>query len=268
MSTHHPGATGWPAEGPALLAAIAADNTREFWLANRMRFDELVLAPMRGLAAALYPEFGAMRVFRPQVNRRFKPDAPLYRTDTGGVATTAGGCALGVVLSARALSVSAGHWAFDTGQLRRYRAAVDGEPGAELERLLGELDGCGVHRGRALSGAPRNCPPDHPRIALLRFRGLQVTRTWELGQWLESDEPLQRITDAWRAALPVVGWLDEHVGPADPVIARPRVRAETGSIQPGSIQPGPIQPGSIQPGSAQTRSEVTEESTSDTSLSA
>lgn len=242
MSTHHPGATGWPAEGPALLAAIAADNTPEFWLANRERFDALVLAPMRGLAAALYPEFGPIRVLRPQVNRRFKPDAPRYRADTGGVATSAGGCALGVVLSAQAFTVSAGHWAFDAGQLRRFRAAVDGEPGAELEQLLDALDGYGVHRGQALSRAPRHCPSDHPRIALLRFRGLQVSRSWQLGQWLESDEPLRRATEAWREMRPVVGWLDEHVGPADPVQARPRP--------------------------AQTRSEVTEESTSDTSRSA
>lgn len=247
MSHHHPGTTGWPAEGPALLAAIAADNTREFWLANRVRFDALVLAPMRALAAALYPEFGPIRVFRPQVNRRFKPDAPLYRIDTGGVATTAGGSALGVVLTAGALTVSAGHWAFDAGQLRRFRAAVDGAPGAELERLLADPHGFDVHRGRPLSRAPRNWPPDHPRIALLRFRGLQLLRSWELGQWLESDEPYQRVTSAWRAALPVVGWLDEHVGPADPVIARPR-------------PPRPAAPPSF--------AEVTGESTSDESRSA
>ena len=209
------GTPGWTADGPALLGEIATDNTAEFWAAHRDRYEAAVLAPMRALAAALEAEHGPVRVFRPQVNRRFRPDVAPYRTDTGGVARSAGGCPLGVVLSATALTVSAGYWIFDAGQLRRYRAAVDAAPGPELEGILADMPGFAIDETRRLRGAPRRCPADHPRIGLLRHRGLQVTKAWAVGDWLATDEPLHRVRDAWRAAGPLVGWLDTHVGAAD-----------------------------------------------------
>ncbi|MFC4951156.1 DUF2461 family protein [Pseudonocardia sp. GCM10023141] len=224
---------GWPIEAPTLLAEIAADNTLEFWRANRERHEELVLAPMRELAVALAVDFGQLRVLRPQVNRRFRPEVPPFRTDTGGVATTGGGSLLGVVLSATALSASGGIWGFDRAQLQRFRAAVDGPPGADLEAVLTATPGFEVHRGRALASAPRGWSSGHPRIALLRHRGLQLTRSWELGPWLESGEPLRRVRAAWHALAPLLGWLDEHVGAADPVAARPRP-APAAEVQPAA----------------------------------
>jgi hypothetical protein len=213
---------GWPLEGPAFLAEIATDNTAEFWAVHRDRHAAAVLGPMRAMAAALEPEFGPVRVFRPHVNRRFRPAAPPYRTDTGAVATSAGGSVLGVVLSATALSVSAGHRTFDAGQLRRYRAAVAGTQGEALEAVLRGLPGLTVDETRTLTGTPRGHAADHPRIGLLRHRGLQVVGAWPVGAWLATAEPFERVRGAWRAAGPLLGWLDEHVGPADPAPPRPR----------------------------------------------
>jgi uncharacterized protein (DUF2461 family) len=210
---------GWPADATAFLAEIEADNTREFWELHGHRHAATVHAPMRALAAELEPEFGPVRVFRAYRNRRFRPDAPPYRTDTGGVAHSPGGAVLAVVLSATALSATVGHWAFDSGQLRRFRTAVDGPAGVELVGLLG---GHLVDRRRSLRGTPRGFRGDHPHIDLLRLRGLQVVTSWPAGEWLATREPLERVRAAWRAAAPVVVWLDEHVGPADPVPPRPR----------------------------------------------
>ena len=83
--------TGWPVEAPALLAEIAADNRADRWPALRDRHAALVRGPTLALAAELAAEFGPVRVFRPQVTRRFRPDAPPLRTDTGGVARLPGG---------------------------------------------------------------------------------------------------------------------------------------------------------------------------------
>jgi uncharacterized protein (DUF2461 family) len=205
--------TGWPTTGPALLARIAAENTRELWVACREQHERELRAPMRAMAAALEPEFGPVRVFRAHANRRFRPDAPPLRTDTGGVATTAGGCVLAVVLTATALAVTAGHWSFDGGQLRRFRAAVDAD--GQLAAVLAGLPGWTLDGTRALTGTPLGYPADHARIALLRRRGLQAGLRWELGPWLQTDEPLRRVRDGWRAAAPLTGWLDTHVGPAE-----------------------------------------------------
>jgi hypothetical protein len=222
--------TGWPTDGPAFLAEIAKDNTREFWDANHERHERSVLGPARALAAELEPEFGPLRVFRSLVNRRFRPDAPLYRTDTGAVATSWGGSQLAVVLSATSLTASAGHWLFDPGQLRRFRAAVDGEPGGELEAVLADLPGLTLDQTRRLAGRPRRCPATHPRIELLRHRGLLVTKAWPVGEWLATAEPLHRVREAWRAAGPLVRWLDTHVGEAEPVAPRPRVAPATTAV--------------------------------------
>jgi Conserved hypothetical protein (DUF2461) len=211
--------TGWPADATAFLGEIEADNTREFWAVHGHRHAAAVHAPTRALAAELEPEFGPVRVLRAHRNLRFRPAAPPYRTDIGGIARSPGGAALTVVLSATALSTAVGHWAFDGGQLRRFRAAVDGPAGDELAGLLaGHL----VDRSRSLRGTPRGFRGDHPHIGLLRLRGLQIVTTCPVGAWLGTREPLERVRAAWRAAAPVVAWLDAHVGPADPVPVRPR----------------------------------------------
>ena len=90
--------------------SIAATNTAEFWAANRQRHADAVDAPTHALAVALQAEFGPPRVFRPYVNRRFRPGADPYRTDAGLAVTTGGGAVLSAVLSAASLTVAAGHW--------------------------------------------------------------------------------------------------------------------------------------------------------------
>jgi hypothetical protein len=204
--------TGWTPDATAFLAEIADANTRDFFAAHRDRHAAVVLAPMCALAAELEAEFGPVRVFRPHRNRRFRPDAPPYRTDTGG---TARGGTLAMVLTAGALTVTAGNWLFDVGQLRRYRAAV----GDGLARLLEPLE---LDTGRSLTGRPRGIAADHPHLDLLRLRGVQVGRSWPAGEWLGTREPLERVRVAWREVGPLLEWLDEHVGPADPVPPRPR----------------------------------------------
>ncbi|WP_300010512.1 DUF2461 family protein [Pseudonocardia sp.] len=217
--------TGWTPDAAAFLAELADHNTREFFDAHRHRHTAALLGPTRELAAELEPEFGPVRVFRPYRNRRFRPDAPPYRTDTGG---TARGGALAVVLTAAGLTTTAGIWLFDAGQLRRYRAAVDDG----LARLLDPLD---VDTGRRLAGRPRGVPADHPQLDLLRLRGLQVGCSWPGGEWLGTREPLDRVRAAWRAAGPLLEWLDAHVGPADPVPPRPRAAATQARDECGAV---------------------------------
>ena len=239
---------GWPVEAPALLAEIAADNRAERWPELREGHAAVVRGPTLALAAALADEFGPVRVFRPHVTRRFRPDAPPLRTDTGGVATSPGGCGLAVVLSADALTVTVGHWRFDRDQRSRYRAAVDAvESGAELAGLLRRLaaDGFPADPEGELRILPRGWRADHPRVWLARRRGLQVVRRWELGPWVSTPEPLERVRSAWRAAAPLVGWLDTHVGRASPPAApaAPRRAATSDGPAGPAASDGPVRSG-------------------------
>lgn len=215
MDVTDPPFDGWSAEAPTLLAEIAADNRADRWPQLRDRHRAAVRGPTLALAKELEAEFGPMRVFRPHVSRRFWPDAPPLRVDTGGVVTSPGGCGRTVLLSVSALTVTVGFWRFDQERRTRYRAAVAAPgPGAELGHVLRLLTARGLapDPDGELSGTPRGWHRDHPRIQLARRRGLQVARRWELGPWLATREPLERVRAAWRATGPLVSWLDTHVG--------------------------------------------------------
>ena len=208
---------GWPADATTYLAELAESNNREFWTANTHRYHTALLEPTRALAAALAEEFGLPRVFRPHVDRRFRPNADPYRTDTGATVVGPGGTPYALVLSASGLAVQVGYQVFVAEQLRRYRAAVDDAPGADLEAILAALrrDELVPDGVPALVGRPRGCPPDHPRLHLLRLRGMHVDRCWPAGGWLQTDGALERVRSAWRAARPLADWLATHVGPRD-----------------------------------------------------
>jgi uncharacterized protein (DUF2461 family) len=212
--TGQDGFRGWPADALAFLAELEQDNSRGFWMANVHRFRAALLEPTRALAGELAAEFGPPRVFRPHVDRRFRPYADPYRTDTGATVAGTGGTPHAVVLSTRGLAVQVGYQLFDTDQLRRYRAAVDGDPGEVLVDVLAELHGAGLspYGVPALTSRPRGCPPDHPRLPLMRLRGLHVDRLWAAGPWLETDVAVERVRTAWQAAAPLALWLGEHVG--------------------------------------------------------
>jgi uncharacterized protein (DUF2461 family) len=212
--TEPSGFSGWPPDALAFLAELEQDNSRRFWTENADRYRVALREPTRALAAALTAEFGPPRVFRPHVDRRFRPNADPYRTYVGATVDGPGGTPYAVVLSTRGLAVQVGYQRFDREQLRRYRRAVDGEPGEVLVAVLAALHGDSLVPAEvsALTGRPRTCPRDHPRLPLMRLLGLQVERVWPPGEWLGTGEPLTRVGAAWRAARPLADWLDAHVG--------------------------------------------------------
>uniref|UniRef100_UPI003341DBFC DUF2461 family protein n=1 Tax=Tessaracoccus lapidicaptus TaxID=1427523 RepID=UPI003341DBFC len=56
---------GIPFEAMDFYEDLGVNNSRDWWAANRDRYDTAVRAPMEALAAALEAEFGATKVFRP-----------------------------------------------------------------------------------------------------------------------------------------------------------------------------------------------------------
>ena len=196
--------------GASVCPSKTVDPGLRFWTENADRYRVALREPTRALAAALTAEFGPPRVFRPHMDRRFRPNADPYRTDTGATVAGPGGTPYAVVLSTRGLAVQIGYQRFDAGQLQRYRAAVDGEAGEELVAVLAALHDAGLAPDDvpALSGRPRGCPRDHPRLPLMRLRGLHVDRAWPAGDWLATGEAVDRVREAWRATGPLADWLD------------------------------------------------------------
>jgi hypothetical protein len=99
-------------------------------------------------------------------------------------------------------------------QLERYRERVaDDKHGPELTKLVARAQNAGLELwGESLATAPRGYPKDHERIELLRRKSLSLGAMLTFGSGISRTDGLQFVTKTWRAAAPVTGWLDEHVG--------------------------------------------------------
>ena len=207
-----PAFTGWPVEALEFYEGLEADNSKTYWQANRSVYDGYVRVPMEALLADLEEEFGPGKVFRPYRDVRFSRDKSPYKTHIG--ATIGDGY---VQLDADRLAAGAGMWEMAPDQLARYRAGVDdARTGAELVSLVEETRAVRISvMGRdELKTAPRGFPKDHPRIELLRYKGLVTWREWPAGPWLGTRRAEQRVVEFLRASQPIVTWLSATVGPS------------------------------------------------------
>ena len=114
------------------------------------------------------------------------------------------------------LTAALGYYMMTSAQLERYRQAViDHEPGSRLAGLVERLRGEGlrVGGGQMLKTAPRGYPGGHPRIGLLRCKGLICWRQWPVAPWLYTAGAKDRVVGFLRTAAPLHQWLDQQVGP-------------------------------------------------------
>jgi uncharacterized protein (TIGR02453 family) len=208
--------SGWPRAALDFYAGLEADNSRAYFQAHRDIYDEAVKAPFLELSALVEREFGPLHVFRPHRDVRFSRDKSPYKTAAAAVTEGRGGAAYYLQVSAEGLMVASGYYMPAPDQLERWRASVDGRAGTTLQRAV---DGLRTRRYEVgahdtLKTAPRGYPKDHPRIELLRMKGLTVGRSFAPARWLHTKAALDRIRTVWRDAAPVNRWLDRHVGPS------------------------------------------------------
>jgi uncharacterized protein (TIGR02453 family) len=204
---------GWTKRAVEFYEGLEADNSKTYWQAHKPIYDEYVRAPMEQLVAALASEFGEAHVFRPNRDTRFSVDKTPYKTAIAAHLGKGGY----VQFSADGLGVGCGMYMMSSDQLERYRRAVDANrSGAALEKLVARLEEQGIEvSGREqLTTAPRGYPKDHPRIALLRNKGLHSWQEWPFGAWCATHKVVDRVTESLRAAKPLMQWLNKEVGPA------------------------------------------------------
>jgi uncharacterized protein (TIGR02453 family) len=204
---------GWPDRALEFYDGLEADNSKTYWLGHKDVFEQDVKAPMEALLAELAPEFGETRLFRPNRDIRFSHDKSPYKL---AMAARVGDGY--VQLSASGLMAGAGWYHLEPDQLERYRAAVasDREGGA-LQDIVDALRAARleVTAMETLKTAPRGYPKDHPRVALLRHKGLVAMRAWPAAPWLGTAAAKKRVVDVFHASAPLLSWLHDHVGPAE-----------------------------------------------------
>lgn len=209
------GFTGWPAEALTFYRELEADNTKAFWQANKPTYETVVREPMERLMAELDAEqsYGASKIFRPNRDIRFSADKTPYKTTISGFWERGPY----VELSADGLMVGRGYYRMAKDQLVSFRdAIVDDDTGPELEAIGAALAraSIGMTSFDRVKTAPRGYPKDHPRIELLRHKGLVATRSWEPAKWLHTSGVKKRIVEFAERTQPMVDWLDANVGPS------------------------------------------------------
>ena len=203
---------GWHVEALEFFEGLEAENSKAYWQRNKDVYEKLVRAPMEELLAELVPEWGDGRVFRPYRDVRFSRDKSPYKTHIGVMVGEGY-----VQLSAEGLAAGSGMWEMAPDQLERFRDAVDAErSGKALSKLVAGARAAGLElmAHETLKTAPRGYPKDHPRIELLRYKGLVAWREWPAGAWLGTKRAKDRIVEFLRSSRPLSGWLRTNVGPS------------------------------------------------------
>ena len=206
--------TGIPPAALDFYARLEADNSKAFWEANKAVYRDVVKASVEALCDEL-AEYGPFHLFRPYNDVRFAKNRPPYKTQQGAYAESEGGAGFYFHISREGLMAAAGYYAMMRDQLERFRDAVDAtNTGEEIAGIVVRLSK--QYRIGAideLKTAPKGYPKDHPRIDLLRRKGLMMSIDFGAPKWLHTKQAAAKVRDVWRAAEPMNAWLDAHVGP-------------------------------------------------------
>jgi uncharacterized protein (TIGR02453 family) len=208
---------------------LTAEMSREWFTANKARYEAQWVAPMQALmaraAAGIAPAYkplvlGAPKVMRIHRDVRFAKDKTPYKTHIGGVISVAGSsladgvnAALYVHLGLEEEFVGVGWYQFDAAKLAKWRKAVAGKPGIALQALIDQLraDGYRVGAHDDTKKVPKGFREDHPRAALLKMRGLTCVFPEIPRGLLHQPGLADWLVHHGRATAPLVIWLQRNV---------------------------------------------------------
>jgi uncharacterized protein (TIGR02453 family) len=204
---------GWKAEALEFFDGLEEENTKAYWQRNKTIYDNDVRAPMEELLKELEPKWGEGRIFRPYRDVRFSKDKSPYKTN---IAASVGDGYIS--LSSSGLGAGAGMWEMAPDQLGRYRDAVDADrTGKKLEQISAAIrkGGAELESHGKLKSAPQGYQKDHPRIELLRYKGVAAWQEWPAAAWLGTARAKERIEGFFELSKPLVAWLKKNVGPSN-----------------------------------------------------
>lgn len=188
---------------------LSEDNSRAWFQANKAEYEARLKRPAELLLETLRPKIAAMtgadcsvKLFRINRDLRFAKGKPPYKehlhmlwySPTGSAPDGEPPLGWFLGIEKTGLRTGAGWMAFEGAALQRWRAAVDGPHGEEIDNALGAMmaQGCDL-REPSLKRAPPPYPRDHPRAALLRRKGLTL--------WSDLPVPERDLDEAVMAAF-------------------------------------------------------------------
>ena len=217
-------ASGFSPKATRFFQDLEENNSREFWTAHSDIFEREVKQPMTALLESLPEKYQPFRLFRMNRDLRFTKDKSPYKTRLGAMSDEAGKDYY-LHLDGTGLMVAAGKYMMEPEQLERYRSAVaDDSTGQALQRILADLEAHSIKTDigmPALKSAPRGYAKDHPRVELLRQKGLIGYRTLRGAKMRDGSAVRDFVMETFEVCEPLVVWLGQHVGaPAERSAAR------------------------------------------------
>lgn len=210
---------GFTKETFQFFDGLENDNSKSYWEANHKTWEEHVKKPVELLVAELEPEFGPIRIFRPNRDIRFSKDKSPYKT-WAGITTTdraAGSIGWFFRIQSSGIRIAVGAMQLSSDQLVRFRnTIVDDKSGKEFEKMSQDLAdmSLAVDSGwiPKLKRTPSGYPSDHPREELLHWKGAIVIKEFERADWMYGRKVFDKVHTVWTDASPLKQWLDKHVG--------------------------------------------------------
>lgn len=219
---------GLPAELFNFLAGLEANNTKEYWEANRETYTECVKRPVDALKDELAAQFGPLKGFRPNRDVRFSKDKSPYKTWVGFTTTdrAVGGVGSFWQATATGMKFATGAMMLESDQLTRFRdALVDDQSGRQFDQIRKKLAKASMVVGPGdipkYKRPPAGYPKEHPRANELLWKGAIVIKSFDLANWMHSREVVDRVIEVWGGAQPLVDWFDHHVGGSTKPSRRP-----------------------------------------------
>ncbi len=217
------GFSGFPADTVSFLNDLKANNNRDWFQANRARYEAAVKGPAADFVDAMKFRLQAetsdvhtAKIFRINRDIRFSKDKTPYNSHLHVMFRREGGrSSLFFGLQSDGLVLGGGMMRFDKGQLAVYRDAVAGPAGERLDQIL---DGLMAEGGRLneppLKRVPKPFEQDHPRGALLRRKGCAIWHDMP-DQSIVHDVDFANLCAAQLQRFSeLCTWFDRHIPPA------------------------------------------------------
>jgi len=221
---------GFERTAPQFFHELAAEMNRDWFEANKARYQNQWVAPMTELlehvAGKLGKAYAPAKLAKPKLFRiyrdtRFSKDKSPYKTHIAGLLPLTakkpvdGGCsAMYLHLGLDEEWVGVGTYFFDDKQLVKWRKLVAADKtGKEIAAIIGKLRKAGYRVGGHddYKKVPKGFAPDHPRAELLKMRGLTAGFPEIPKGLLHSPKLADWLVGHARATAPMVTWLYHHV---------------------------------------------------------
>lgn len=214
--------TGFPKEGLAWFRGLAMAQSRDWFQAHKAEYTRLWVEPMQALFGELAGplarvhgrKLGAAKFFRLNRDVRFSKDKSPYKTNISamfpfeGFAPMEGPAALYVHLGLDEV-VAFGFYHLEPPQLLRLRKRVlDEKAGGALQRVVDAAAKVGLEPDamETLKRAPVGIDPAHPRIELLRRKGLALSNARIPAKVRHGAALKDWVLEQAEAAAPLVRW--------------------------------------------------------------